>query len=276
MDSGGFEAVFIEGAAGRLFCVLHRPPAGSAVRGAAVYLGPLGEEMNKSRRMAALAARALAAAGWWVAQPDLHGCGDSEGDFAAAGWDVWQADALCVVRWLAARSGQVPMLWGLRAGCLLAAAVADHGETAPRMIFWQPAPSGRLHLQQWLRMKVAGAMIADGRKGGDGTRQLRDQLLAGTSVEVGGYSISPSLAAGLDGAVLAPPRAAGRLAWLEVSSSGGDLLPASQTAIEPWLSAGWAVDAAVVAGPPFWQTQEIEEVSGLIGATLEKCAGLCA
>jgi alpha/beta superfamily hydrolase len=37
--------------------------------------------MNKARRMAALQARALAALGYGVLLLDLHGCGDSSGDF---------------------------------------------------------------------------------------------------------------------------------------------------------------------------------------------------
>ena len=58
---------------------LHHPARGGAVRARVLYLHPLAEEMNRSRRMAALQARALAAAGCEVLQPDLLGCGDSAG-----------------------------------------------------------------------------------------------------------------------------------------------------------------------------------------------------
>ena len=118
-------------------------------------------------------------------------------------------------------------------------------------------------------------MIADAGKGGEGTRQLREKLLAGIGVEVGGYMIAPALASGLDGATLTPPRGAGRLAWLEVSSAGADVLPASQVVIQGWRDAEWEVDAAVVEGPPFRQTQEIAEVSGLVAATIAMCESLC-
>ncbi len=277
MASHGFEALFIEGAAGRLFCALHAPLTTSATKGVIVYLHPLADEMNKARRMAALAARALAASGWWVLQPDLLGCGDSEGDFGAASWATWLDDAACAVRWLREQSGHAPVLWGLRAGCLLAAAAAGRMAPAPPMIFWHPAVSGRIHLQQWLRMKVAGAMIAGARKGGDGTRQLREQLLGGGSVEVGGYMIAPALGTGLDGATLAPPVDAGKLLWLEVSSApAGELLPSSQSALQAWRAAGWQVDAAAVGGPPFWQTQEIEEIPELVRLTVQRAEGLRA
>ncbi|MFN3884534.1 MAG: hypothetical protein ACK4Q4_07240 [Rhodocyclaceae bacterium] len=46
------EAFFLPVADGNRFC-LHHPPAGAA-RGALIYLPPFAEEMNKSRRMAAM------------------------------------------------------------------------------------------------------------------------------------------------------------------------------------------------------------------------------
>src|SRR6476660_7010955 len=76
----------------RRFCILHTPPEGSARDRTIVYAPPFGEEMNKSRRMAALQARALATAGWAVVQVDLLGCGDSDGEFADASWGRWVDD----------------------------------------------------------------------------------------------------------------------------------------------------------------------------------------
>lgn len=276
MDSSLFEARYIDGGAGRMFCILHQPPAAITPRGAIVYVHPAGEEMNKARRKAALAARALAATGWWVLQPDLHGCGDSEGDFGDASWDIWLADVALASGWLRRHSGHAPVLWGLRAGCLLAAAAGAREQSPPAMIFWHPAVSGRLHLQQWLRMKVAGAMIGAAPKGGDGTRELRQRLIDGQAVEVGGYMISAALGRGLDDATLAPPAGTGRLAWLEVSNaSPGEFSPAFRSSIVAWRGAGWQVDAAMVSGPPFWQTQEIEELPELVRQTVALAEGLC-
>jgi len=57
---------------GQRLCIHHAPRAG-AVRGKLVYVHPLAEEMNKSRRMAALQSRALAAAGYALAAAsDFH------------------------------------------------------------------------------------------------------------------------------------------------------------------------------------------------------------
>ena len=57
------------GPLGRRFALHHRP-AGPP-RGLVVYVHPFAEEMNKSRRMAALQSRALAEAGFAVLQLDL-------------------------------------------------------------------------------------------------------------------------------------------------------------------------------------------------------------
>ena len=83
-----------------------------------LYLHPFAEEMNKSRRMAALACRALAEAGHAVLQIDLRGCGDSSADFGDASWGDWQDDVRLGLAWLDAHTpADAPLwLWGLRAG----------------------------------------------------------------------------------------------------------------------------------------------------------------
>src|SRR5882672_8203208 len=68
-------------------------------RGAVLYVHPFAEEMNKSRRMAALQSRALSAAGFAVLQLDLFGCGDSSGEFGDATWDDWVADIVEAAGW---------------------------------------------------------------------------------------------------------------------------------------------------------------------------------
>ena len=75
----------------RLFYVHHRPAQRACV-GQIVFVHPFADEMNKSRRMVAIQARTLARQGWSVFQPDLSGCGDSEGDFGDASWERWRDD----------------------------------------------------------------------------------------------------------------------------------------------------------------------------------------
>ena len=261
------EAFFLPAAGGQRYCLFHAA-AGSSVRGVIVHVHPWAEEMNKSRRMAALQARALAAAGFAVLQIDLHGCGDSSGDFAEASWDSWIADVQAAAGWLCARHGGAPLiLWGHRAGCLLATAAAATMQTPARFLFWQPATNGKLLLQQFLRLRAAAEM-----QGGDSKavmERIKRDLAEGRAVDIAGYALPAALAQGLERATLEPPVAATTVAWLEVGS--GDepvLLPASLPRIEAWRAAGHTVQALAVRGPAFWQTQEIEDAPLLIDATL--------
>src|SRR5262245_3855900 len=89
--------VFFQPAVGRTgqrLYLHHRPRPEAAPRGTVLHVHPFAEEMNKSRRMAALHARALAGAGFEVLQVDLAGCGDSSGEFGDATWDDWVADVV--------------------------------------------------------------------------------------------------------------------------------------------------------------------------------------
>ena len=262
------ETFFLNGASGRIFCLLHEPAPETQKRGAIVYLHPFAEEMNKSRRMAGLQARALAQVGWFVLQADLHGCGDSDGNFVDATWDRWISDAREMATWLRDRSGFAPVLWGLRAGCLLAAAVAPQLEWVPDMLFWQPVTSGKQHLQQFLRLRLASEIVSASPQSGEGTRQLREQLMDGASIEIAGYLLSPGLALGMDVAALDPPAGQGRLLCFEIcGATTVTLSPAASLSVNAWGAAGWHVTAEAIAGPAFWQTQEIEEIPGLIEAT---------
>ncbi len=184
-----------------------------------LYVHPFAEEMNKARRMAALQARALAAAGWTVLQVDLAGCGDSEGEFGEASWDRWVADVREAVGWLRERSGREPWLWGLRAGCLVASEAAIEMASVPGLLFWQPVLSGKQFLQQFLRLKLASQILGSAEAARVDTRELRERLLRGDSVEVAGYELSPALAAGLEAADLAPIAGACPVAWIEVTGA---------------------------------------------------------
>lgn len=257
-----FEAFFLKGS----FCI-HHPPAGGVARGAVLYVPPFAEEMNKSRRMAALQSRAFARAGLAVLQVDPRGTGDSEGDFGDFGWTDWLADIGHAADWLRHRWPVPLTLWGLRSGCLLATAAAPGLSEPCDFLFWQPTPSGRTVLQQFLRLKLAGAMLAGGERAG--TKELRAQLARGEPLEVAGYRLRPELAEGLEGATLLPPASPCRVDWLEVSGSADDgLSPAFEIAREKWDAAGHVLRGRACVGPAFWQTTEIEDAPALIEATL--------
>ena len=282
------EAFFLPGpspAGGQRFCVYHRA-AGNTVRGQVLYIHPLAEEMNKSRRMAAVQARALAAAGYAVLQIDLLGCGDSSGDFGDATWSAWIEDVLTARQWLRSQptSGKgmvapgepAPLwLWGLRAGCLVAAEAARHLPEPCHFLFWAPPAAGKPLLQQFLRLKVAGDLLAGNAKVVmDG---MRAELAAGNTVEVAGYALNSGLASGLEQASLNPPGPPGtptRVEWLELSTRDPAMLtPVAAQAQARWQQAGYSVRSHQVTGPSFWQTAELEDAPALISATIAAIAG---
>ena len=266
IPSVAFDAFFVDAAIGRRFCIFHPAQGGQGARGAIVYVHPFAEEMNRSRRMAALQARAFAAAGYAVLQVDLHGCGDSSGDFGEANWDTWIDDVRNACTWLRTCVAAPLWLWGLRAGCIVASATAMRVDHLAGLLFWQPTLSGGQVLRQFLRLKVAGDMLS-GDDGG-GVDRLRAQLNRGESVEVAGYLLSPSLAVALENAELAVPRHVERIECLELSGRPDAELSAGLAAqLARWQAAGHQARGQVVVGPAFWQTPEIAECPALLAAT---------
>jgi uncharacterized protein len=268
---------------GQRFCLFHAAK-GTRPLGLVLYVHPFAEEMNKSRRMAALQCRAFAEAGYAVLQIDLLGCGDSSGDFGDASWQAWVDDVVQGCQWLQAKarsqdSGAAPMpiwFWGLRAGCLLAVEAAVQIGSPVNFLFWQPPSSGKPLFQQFLRLKVVGDLI--GGQGKGVMEMLRQQLGDGTAVEIAGYMLSPALASGMERSALswpqlnsatAPTFTSARVEWLELSTrEDAALSPASVKTVEQWANAGFSVHSQVVTGPAFWQTSEIEEAPALLAASV--------
>ena len=266
-------------AGGQRFCLYH-PPARTPAQGLVLYVHPFAEEMNKSRRMAALQSRAFADAGYAVLQIDLLGCGDSSGDFGDATWTAWTEDIVhgCqTLRRMAETPGgqtAAPLwLWGLRAGCLLAVEAAAQVGGPVNLLLWQPPASGKPLLQQFLRLKMAGDLLGGQAKGR--TETLRQQLADGNSVEIAGYTLASALAMGLDGAKLESRSSAlaqtiKRVEWIELSTrEEASLSPASAHPIAQWRNVGTLVRSQVVNGPAFWQTTEIEEAPSLLPISVE-------
>ncbi len=248
----------------------HVPPPDLKVRGFVVYAHPWAEEMNKSRRMAALASRALAANGLAVLQVDLAGCGDSGGEFADATWQTWTDDLHAAVDWMQVRHpGAIPWLWGLRTGALLAAQAASQRLDINHLLLWQPVTQGKTTLQQFLRLRAAAAMAQGNAK--EAMDRMRADLAAGRKVEIAGYSLSAGLADGLAEARLTPFARHGgaTLVWLETSPQGGEQSPAQAAGATAWGASGWRVAADTVQGPKDWQTTEIEDAPALVAATVE-------
>jgi len=260
------------------FCLYHPPPRDRALAGLVVHVHAFAEEMNKSRRMAAIQSRALAAAGWATLQIDLLGCGDSDGDFGDASWSLWVADVVAASRWLLARHTHagtlVPLwLWGHRAGALIAVQAAGQLDVDANFLLWHPAVNGRALLQQFLRLKTMADLESGAKPGAQ--QALRQQLAAGNSVDVAGYTLTAALAQGLEQAQLTPPARAAQVVWLEMSQRPDlQLSPPALAAVETWRLAGHRVHAHAVHGPAFWQTVEIEDAPALVTATLAAAAAM--
>lgn len=226
--------------------------------------------MNRSRRMVFLGAQAFARLGSGVLVIDLHGTGDSAGDFGEADWQMWRADLMAAIDWIRARGGVRLTLWGLRLGCALAVDVARSSAIPlERLLLWQPVASGKTHLTQFLRLRVAAQAFAGGPA--ESVQSLRDLLASGTSLEVAGYRLQPALAAAIDAVELnkASPLSGPSVRCFDVMESAE---PTSRNApgkqvVEAWIRSGVDVSYRLVEGHRFWQTQESTTAPNLIAAS---------
>ena len=253
---------------GDRFGVWRAPIGTMPMRGVVLHAPPFAEEMNKARRMTAWAARSMAEQGFGVLHLDLYGCGDSCGDYGDASWDRWVDDLLQASAWLRQQGGGPLWLWGLRSGALLANALLPKLPAPARLLLWQPVLSGRQQLTQFLRLALAGDMLGE-TSNREGTRELRERLNRGESLEIAGYRLSPALALGLDRASLSmTPGRVESVTWLEVTSTPATLSPAAAGVIAALREQGVPVDGRTVTGPSFWQTVEIEDCPAIVDATL--------
>lgn len=275
MTPGSMKAVpaepfFLRSEGSQLFCLLHRP--GGPCRGTILYVHPFGEELNRSRRMAALQARKLAALGFAVLQIDLYGCGDSGGDFVDASWERWHADVGAGVAWLQAEFDQPLSLWGLRLGATLALDFSRRTtQPVSSILLWQPVLNGATYLTQFLRLRLANALLSESAASQTGTSELRAQLNNGEILEIGGYQLSPRLAQALDRLdsieALAPTCPVN---WIEaVGAPAQAAPPGAARAIERWKAKGTSLRVYTVPCPPFWTTNEITVSEEWLEATCD-------
>jgi hypothetical protein len=133
--------------------------------------------------------------------------------------------------------------------------------------------SGRQHLDQFLRLRVASAL---GAGGGVTVRALRESLARGESVEVAGYELHADAVREIDSRDLAKlvPDSTVRVEWLELAHTHDrGIRPASERIVAAWRERSVDVRAGVVAGQPFWSTVEIVVAPALIEQTTRSIAG---
>jgi len=264
------EPFFLDTASGRCFCLYHPPADGRSPNQAFIYLHPFAEEMNKSRRMAALQAKAFAAAGLGVLQIDLYGCGDSEGDFGDATWEIWKDNVTYARQWLIQKGFALVHFWGLRLGALLALDYAgEAGIGSAKFVLWQPVINGKLFLTQFLRLKLVSGLISDDADKVSSVQVFREKLMAGESLEIAGYMLSPAMAAAIDALKLSQLITGNNeIYWFEITPGAEHgLPPASASVVETWNRLDVYPEVTCVSGLPFWVTQEISECPELLAAT---------
>ncbi len=254
------EPFFFDADPGTRFSLYHAPAPQVAPRGAILYVHPFAEELNRSRRMAALMARRFAAMGFAVLQIDLFGCGDSCGDFNAARWELWKRDLDTARAWLAERSTGPMHLWGLRLGGLLA---LDYAAGAPvdGLILWQPFLNGRTCINQFLRQRTDGAIVRS-------SSALRTELLTRGTLEVDGYELTAALSQAIDAcdaATLSPPGC--QVHWFATGQPAPVRLAASAARLQQrWDASGSQLHFEALEGLPFW-TGQYPECNALLDAT---------
>lgn len=263
---------FIAGSTGRLFA-LHVAPRSKprSPREAVLLLPPFAEEMNRSRRMLNLQARALAEIGIGGLILDPTGTGDSDGSFGDANWPQWIDDVTTAASWLQAEGYQRVSLLGLRLGACLALAAAPRLEAAlGRIVLWQPVLRGQMLVNQFLRIRVAAGMAETEAAEKETVKDLRQKLEAGALLEVAGYGLERRLIGELDALNFTELAvAAGQeLDWIEVgAAANGDPSPASRAELGRLAAQGIAVEAKVVPGESFWAIEEPAPVPLLLQAT---------
>jgi exosortase A-associated hydrolase 2 len=274
------EPFFFDAQPGTRFCLYHAPDPHVEPRGAILYVHPFAEELNRTRRMAALQSRAFAALGFAVLQVDLFGCGDSCGDFHDGDWNLWKSDLALAAGWLAERTSGPLHLWGVRLGGLLALDFARAAEV-DSIILWQPFMSGRACINQFLRLRLArmqeASLLAPGGAAAlpRSTAALRAQLAVHGVIEVGGYEVAVPLVRAIDACDAAHIRLRPcTVHWF--ASAGAAPSKAAESAAR--LGERWAADGVVmhfhqVGGVPFWAGDDSAECPALLQATAAVFAG---
>lgn len=266
------QALFIDSRSGPLFAV-YWPPVDSAKKGAILHVAAFAEEMNKSRRMIAMQSRILAKQGYAVLVIDLFGTGDSAGDFREATWSIWLENIADGIAWLKKQGAINISLWGLRLGALLSMDFAGRNAgLIDQLIAWQPVVNGDTFVTQFLRLRIAAAMM-NSPPLQEKTTDLKRQLIGGEYLEIAGYYLNPDLIRPLLTlrAIELDLRGIKDIAIIELLANE-DTLPsaATQKFFEQLLAQGVSASFSKLVGENFWASQEITTSPNLIELTSRK------
>lgn len=273
MISGAYDLVpeFLEGERGRLFALSVLPKRRFGGLGV-LLIPPFAEEMNKSRRMFALQARAFACAGVPALLVDLFGTGESEGELADASLGLWVSDLRVGLERLADLGCSQAGLLGLRFGALLVGELARRSELPiVAAILWQPVALGKVYMNQFLRLR-AMSELTTGRDASS-VADLRAALSSGQPLEIAGYLVSSALYNEIEALKLDDQLCGSdvdRITIAEVSRHEPPQATPAINAVKRRLEeCGQQVETTALQGEPFWQTPEITTVPGLIDFSVD-------
>jgi exosortase A-associated hydrolase 2 len=262
--------MFLDAPSGRLFAVHHGPADADTARGQVLFVPPFNEEMNRCRSMMTLQAAQFAALGYGTLVVDPFGTGDSAGQYLDARWELWLNDLETAYQWLDRQPGGCRGILGIRLGAMLAAEFVERSKLPHiAMMYWQPVVDGKIHLTQFLRVRMA-AQLDRTHLPKETTASMRKQLGEGVHVEVGGYDIHSDLARAMDDARLADRAlpASTHVLWIENAGlTGNSLAPPSEKVTSEWVRQGVSVDIVTTNGPAFWQLHERVTAPPILDAT---------
>jgi len=243
---------YLPGVAGNLFSIYYPRSESAPDGGDILYVPPFAGEMLNSRNLISAVSRKLTSLGFGVLSVDLYGSGDSAGDFADARWELWKNDLATAVRWLEEQGRERLSLWGLRMGCQLALDFAAQASSDFQDIFlWQPVLSGESMLDEFVRMNFAG----DDDIGRVATRDQRQKLAMGESVEIGGYCLAAELIRAIDKLeILSLGNSVSRpIHWTEISRNVDQRTDSVRLQIvENWRKSAAQVYTHKAMAGPFW------------------------
>jgi pimeloyl-ACP methyl ester carboxylesterase len=240
------EALFFGAPDHPLYGVYHPPVRARHDNAGVVLCYPVGQEYIRIHRAFRWLAAQLAGQGFHVLRFDYTGQGDSIGDFADARLSRWIEDARQAVDELVAAAGvdRVDVV-GLRAGTLIAAAVADL-LVVRRLVLWEPRKSGAVFRDELMEAHVTSGLPPEALVDESG-------LLA-----IQGFAYAPEFLDDLAVARYPVGQSTPIDALLLVSAMPIVGLDAT---VAHHMSAGTRVDARVVDSPTNWNS--IDDMGGL-------------
>jgi alpha/beta superfamily hydrolase len=239
-------------------------PHGIASLPPVVIAAPDGEEHAWAARTLVTVARALAHHGSTTYRFDYLGQGESEGDFEATTWPSRLADLEAAVHMAGRRTGQMPIVLGVRLGATVALAAVKRGTPLGGLILWEPVVDAAQYVHQLLRVNVSTQMVALGRIERDRSELIADARRGGI-VSVNGFGLSGPF---ID-ALLA----------LDLDSKIGQLniptLWLSTTPPDQTVTSNPSVVAKRVSAFPFWKEPKVHRSSppSFLSDSLEWLAG---